>query len=524
MQSSTAVGSGYDEVLRAMSLPDEPLFTTDADYLWSVYLGSFLDPDDRQYHNCSACRKFIERFGGLVTIDPETGKTTSAVWKVVGNQYEYTLRVMKQAVEESRVTGVFLSSDKVLGTPVTGEWTHFSVKNPRIHKNPCLNAFQVASKKKSDYQNVSRALGEFDTRILSQVVEMLRGDALYRSEKVLGPAKWLLELGRKVDRLGHRWHFDNVVWRAIASAPDGFCHPRSSMIGTLLDDLMGDRCLCEICGEECEDNLCEDCYLDETNECMICGERFEDEDTSDFILAKAELSSTGKRPPGIYRVTSRPFMVQPMLGDGWLTPSRIRFVDKLPSPSSEYEISGHICNGCAEPYRLTHDKIYGGDDSWDRERQYTRDVILSNRDMLRDLECDSTTEGADGKYLTYSSAKDWEDIQDTYQLPDLPTYHEWIFIEHAGIKVFRTCQSYSSSDPGWLSLSPEPRFRSGAGRLFPETFAPSGLPTYESFDWNDSRYYEGARRAREAIVKSIDRGFLRQDGIFDASGTPIICG
>jgi hypothetical protein len=29
----------------------------------------------------------------------------------------------------------------------------------------------------------------------------------------------------------------NVVWRAIAKAPAGFCHPRSSMIGTLLEDI-----------------------------------------------------------------------------------------------------------------------------------------------------------------------------------------------------------------------------------------------------------------------------------------------
>lgn len=30
---------------------------------------------------------------------------------------------------------------------------------------------------------------------------------------------------------------DTLTWRAVATAPAGYCHPRSSMIGTLLDDI-----------------------------------------------------------------------------------------------------------------------------------------------------------------------------------------------------------------------------------------------------------------------------------------------
>jgi hypothetical protein len=45
-----------------------PLFTTDVDGLWDAYLTSF-DDAHRQHHNCHACRHFIERWAGLVTID-----------------------------------------------------------------------------------------------------------------------------------------------------------------------------------------------------------------------------------------------------------------------------------------------------------------------------------------------------------------------------------------------------------------------------------------------------------------------
>ena len=33
----------------------EPLFTTDAEGLWDLYLDGFTDPADRQHHACHAC-------------------------------------------------------------------------------------------------------------------------------------------------------------------------------------------------------------------------------------------------------------------------------------------------------------------------------------------------------------------------------------------------------------------------------------------------------------------------------------
>ena len=45
-----------------------PLFTTNAAGLFDVYLNAFPE-SDRQYHNCNACRHFIERYAGLVTLD-----------------------------------------------------------------------------------------------------------------------------------------------------------------------------------------------------------------------------------------------------------------------------------------------------------------------------------------------------------------------------------------------------------------------------------------------------------------------
>ncbi len=51
-----------------------PFFTTDADpdSLWATYLDNL--PADRQHYDCHACRRFIQKYGGLVTIsDLECG-------------------------------------------------------------------------------------------------------------------------------------------------------------------------------------------------------------------------------------------------------------------------------------------------------------------------------------------------------------------------------------------------------------------------------------------------------------------
>lgn len=241
----------YGVYLDTLSLPRESLFIVEAD-LWHIYLDNFDNAIDRQRHDCRTCRRFIERFGRLVTINPKTGKTKSAIWdhEKAPSKYRASIAAMQKAVESAEVAGVFLSSESCLGTPVTGEWTHFAVENTRIYKNKLLTDGQAQAKKKGDYKNVSRAIGELNITDLQQIVELLDSDALYRSEKVLGQAKWLLDLKLATDSIGgagnKRMQKRNIIWKAVSDAPDGFCHPRSSMIGTILDDMESGFCFDDI--------------------------------------------------------------------------------------------------------------------------------------------------------------------------------------------------------------------------------------------------------------------------------------
>lgn len=216
------------------------LFTTDADGLFDAYLSAIPEGSERQYHNCNSCRRFFEAFGGLVAID-ENGETESAIWDIddTPDAYQASILEVLRMVRKAKVTGVFYSKLDTYGTPVTGEWTHYAVKPPSsfVFRNLIKTPYQAMAEKREDYKNVVRSLAEFSAEALDQALRVLKSESLYRSEKLLGAAEWLSDL-QKIRTTGRGKAKDNMTWKAVAQAPAGFCHPRSSMIGTLLEDII----------------------------------------------------------------------------------------------------------------------------------------------------------------------------------------------------------------------------------------------------------------------------------------------
>jgi hypothetical protein len=222
----------YGGVLFTTELHNEP------DVLFNIFL-SKLPVELRQYYNCNCCRSYFKKFGGLVVITKE-GHTIPAVWTTKGIPGVFVLSVVNvvNAVVNSKVTGVFLSGQQIWGTPVTGTWTHFYVAPYRslVYRSVLKNAGQAIAEKREDYNTLCRSLSEYSYNTIEKAIQLLKSDTLYRSEKVLGPARWLEHLADLRNTFHGRVR-DNVTWLAVATAPPGFCHPKSSMIGTLLDDL-----------------------------------------------------------------------------------------------------------------------------------------------------------------------------------------------------------------------------------------------------------------------------------------------
>lgn len=222
----------------------EPLFTTDAGPLYDTVL-AMLPESIRPTYVCRSCRDFIDRIGSLVRIG-ESGRTYPALRLYNNNWpgvFERAAAAVAERVERAKVTGAFLAADKVFGTPMTkdkkgrADWRHLYCPNAAPYSHPIRTAEQRMAEIAEDFRTLSRGLAEFKHETVLHAISILCGGDLYRGEKFLGVAEWLDTLHRHTGNVKDRSRKDNIVWLAVATAPAGFAHIRSTMIGTLLDDL-----------------------------------------------------------------------------------------------------------------------------------------------------------------------------------------------------------------------------------------------------------------------------------------------
>lgn len=257
----TCDDSGYHEFLKRIQqrfdkmvkTPDgklRQLFTTNAENLFDAFLNG-ISPERRQHYLCRCCQNFVNHYCSLVAID-ENGETTSVLREMhpgdIPAELQGAVKAVALQVQSAKVTGPFISSIRELGTHLTittetsknprYQWRHMSVNLPQsmIHRGIVQTAGQEMAEKREDFRNVQVALTEFSPAHIDQAITLLQTDSLYRSEKCLGVAQWLKSLHEIRAVKNHRIQ-NNLMWVKIASAPAGFCHPRSSMIGSLLEDL-----------------------------------------------------------------------------------------------------------------------------------------------------------------------------------------------------------------------------------------------------------------------------------------------
>lgn len=223
-------------------------FTTGAENLWEKFIEN-IPSEKRQHYTCNSCKKFIQTYGNIVCLiqnDDNVINRVPVFWTECTNisydvdDYGYlndSINALFSEVKNATITGIFFSSEKKLGLPKTGEWEHIAVVNGSIFKNQLLTADQKAAEKLEDFKILSRGINEFSNEIVKQAVTILQADALYRSEKVLGVATWLNSLQEKIDNTKDNKQKNNIMWLEVAKAPPGFCHIRSTMINSLLEDL-----------------------------------------------------------------------------------------------------------------------------------------------------------------------------------------------------------------------------------------------------------------------------------------------
>jgi hypothetical protein len=220
----------YESILKQVrsqfNTVNEVMFTTNVEGLYELYLANL--PGDVQVHTCNACRRFIEQYGGLVTIDQQ-GQIKSALWYGTSDFYGPAVEAMRKAVERSKVTGVFYPSKSELGTAKTGDWLHFAVATRAVP-----DANQKMAQKLEEFKMMQRNLTKYKLEEVEQAFQILNSETLYRSRSVIGPIEWFMNLHENLKTSPNR---ANLLWKAVATAPSGWTHQQTLVTGTLLDDL-----------------------------------------------------------------------------------------------------------------------------------------------------------------------------------------------------------------------------------------------------------------------------------------------
>ncbi|NPC91435.1 hypothetical protein HOO54_04040 [Bacillus sp. WMMC1349] len=215
------------------------LFKTDVKNLYDLYLAN-IPVEARQHYTCSECRRFINRYGHLVTID-DTGRTHSVIWDVDHTPTFFipAVKAMKEAVINARVNGVFLPDEKRLGTPRTGQWTHLALELPREMTNRSMlkNAHQAMAEKKQQFETLTTAFISYSTDTVDKALTFIHSGTLYRGERVRPMAEWFKQSIEKVEAIQSSHRREALIWLLAATAPEGFTSVRSSVLGSLLNDI-----------------------------------------------------------------------------------------------------------------------------------------------------------------------------------------------------------------------------------------------------------------------------------------------
>lgn len=220
------------------------LFTTDVheDDLWAAYLSGY-PKKERPFYACTNCRRFIQTYGGLVTLT-ESGYPVPYLWTDldVPAIIQPVVDGLHSIASSDVVSGVFRWPEAPWGVAQNRSdagalWTHLH-GTPPIHHTAILSSpAQQMAQLTEDFGMLTRALADYRMPVAEEAVRVLLSGALTRSEKAEGVATWFLALHRAL-AVAPKKQRGNVLWSWVASAPPGFPHIRTTIISTLLDDIL----------------------------------------------------------------------------------------------------------------------------------------------------------------------------------------------------------------------------------------------------------------------------------------------
>lgn len=242
--------SGYAELSRLVSnnikhVDPKNVFMTDVnpDKLWDIYLKGLPAGPIRQYYTCHCCRRFIQRYGRLASVNGDG--LLSVLFDGVSvelsdeSYFKEIAKKLNDAVRSADLLSPFVwgKPDTTWGWETSGGWDHLSgTPDAAPYAGKLLTPGQRAAELRQNCELLERTIGSYPTNIIDSAVFYLKSGKLSRPEKALGEAEWLQQFSRHVQGRGGRKR-RNMIWAETLQVPDGYAHTKNNVLGTLLDSI-----------------------------------------------------------------------------------------------------------------------------------------------------------------------------------------------------------------------------------------------------------------------------------------------
>ena len=225
-----------------------PVWTTKPDVVpegfktpFDIYLETIAEVDAAAvpHYNCHCCRKFFDNAMYLVTIE-EDGSLVPFIanaMAVTPGFFRNAGLKIREMVKELRVQGLFSTTEKWLGIPKTGEWTHFSVNWEKMNfsfigMDTVVKHSQMIL---AAEDTINMSLAEYSPELLNKTLALLNTDEVFSKEDY--PAiHWYLTLHQQLQGKKGR-HRRHAMLRMAHGAHPGLWSLRNTVLGTLINDI-----------------------------------------------------------------------------------------------------------------------------------------------------------------------------------------------------------------------------------------------------------------------------------------------
>jgi len=231
---------------------DQPFVVdVEGDALYQAYLAAFPEGTNpifknRTEHDCSCCRQFVRRVGGVVAI--KNGALVT-VWDKAAEDapapYNVVAAALRDLVKRANVRDLFrvslkegafgaqqsISLDKE--TQRTQKWSHFFT-GEILKNHRAASPEQVCGDYRTTVQVFERGLRELSASAVDDVLELVAQNSLYRGEEHKSSLLRFRDAQRKYLALATDRDRHLYVW---SKATDPSARFRNTVIGTLVQDL-----------------------------------------------------------------------------------------------------------------------------------------------------------------------------------------------------------------------------------------------------------------------------------------------